>query len=434
MEIFELHPNLITIPDRQRQEMDESKLDKLTDSIDRLGQLQPIYITRDHVLVYGGRRQRACKRLDIKVKCAYVDEVDPITLQEMELEENLQREDLPWADVVAATDKIHKLKELKYGKSYPGSRQDNWTQAKTADLLGVSTSEVGNRLQLAEAIQKDPTIAKAKTEHDALKLVMRAKESLILKELARRAEAKRATLNTDLQINLIKGSCLDETTGISSLHDHSVGCFCMDPPYGIDLHDTKYKSPSTHDSYIDIPREEFLQFMTHTLKQCFPKANYHSYIYLWCGYEHYNSLTRILQDIGWEVWGCPFIYYHQGIPGQTNQPSHWPANVCELAIFGRKGNPSLTKEGLHNHLAYTIDPRVKIHPTEKPIDLSIDLLSRVQYPDMLVCDPFAGSGSTLLAAHKLKLPSIGWELDESFYNSAIHRIMKEVSSEQPTTG
>ena len=53
------------------------------------------------------------------------------------------------------------------------------------------------------------------------------------------------------------------------------------------------------------------------------------------------------------------------------------------------------------------------HPTVKPLKLMEYLLTLLSTPTGgVVLDPFAGSGSTLLAAKRLGRPCIGVELDE----------------------
>ena len=54
------------------------------------------------------------------------------------------------------------------------------------------------------------------------------------------------------------------------------------------------------------------------------------------------------------------------------------------------------------------------HPTEKPEPLLRTLLSVVSAPGEVVLDPFAGSGSSLLAAKSLGMKSVGIEADERF--------------------
>ena len=65
------------------------------------------------------------------------------------------------------------------------------------------------------------------------------------------------------------------------------------------------------------------------------------------------------------------------------------------------------------------------HPTEKPVGLLGSLLSVVTPVGGLLVDPFAGSGSTLVAAKMLGRRSIGYEVDERFAEKAAKRLQAE---------
>lgn len=67
-----------------------------------------------------------------------------------------------------------------------------------------------------------------------------------------------------------------------------------------------------------------------------------------------------------------------------------------------------------------------IHPTEKPVGLIANLITAVTKPDDLILDPFAGSGSTLVAAKKSGRRFIGVELDDEYYEKARRRIEEVV--------
>jgi site-specific DNA-methyltransferase (adenine-specific) len=66
------------------------------------------------------------------------------------------------------------------------------------------------------------------------------------------------------------------------------------------------------------------------------------------------------------------------------------------------------------------------HPTVKPQSLLHWLLRLVAPPNAIILDPFAGSGSTLLAARSLGLRSIGIELDAAYCKIARDRLREEV--------
>jgi site-specific DNA-methyltransferase (adenine-specific) len=63
----------------------------------------------------------------------------------------------------------------------------------------------------------------------------------------------------------------------------------------------------------------------------------------------------------------------------------------------------------------------RIHPAEKPVALIQNLL-RFCVPGGRILDPFAGSGSTLVACQASGFKGIGIEIDPTFFNAAVNRL------------
>jgi site-specific DNA-methyltransferase (adenine-specific) len=68
------------------------------------------------------------------------------------------------------------------------------------------------------------------------------------------------------------------------------------------------------------------------------------------------------------------------------------------------------------------------HETQKPLDLMLALVRDFTDPGELVCDPFAGSGTTGVACKRLGRRFIGWERDPKYHAIAAKRI--EAAREQ----
>lgn len=77
------------------------------------------------------------------------------------------------------------------------------------------------------------------------------------------------------------------------------------------------------------------------------------------------------------------------------------------------------------HCGYSPE-EIKCHPTQKPLRLMQALVELVTTEGQTVLDPFAGSGTTLLAAQKLGRKFIGFELKEEYYKIAKDRLNNDL--------
>lgn len=67
------------------------------------------------------------------------------------------------------------------------------------------------------------------------------------------------------------------------------------------------------------------------------------------------------------------------------------------------------------------------HPTIKPLDFIMQMMRNSTKEEELVLDPFAGSGTTMIAAKKLNRKFIAFEINEKFYDICNQRL-KECDS------
>jgi DNA modification methylase len=62
-----------------------------------------------------------------------------------------------------------------------------------------------------------------------------------------------------------------------------------------------------------------------------------------------------------------------------------------------------------------------VHPTQKPVELALRAITNSSTQSELVLDPFLGSGSTLIAAEKLKRRCYGTDLDPRYVDVIVQR-------------
>ncbi|MPM49568.1 DNA adenine methyltransferase YhdJ [bioreactor metagenome] len=111
------------------------------------------------------------------------------------------------------------------------------------------------------------------------------------------------------------------------------------------------------------------------------------------------------------------VYHGMGDTKAQFAPTH------ENIIFAVKGKFSFPGHRPKDLITYQkLASSQMVHPTEKPVGLLANLITAVTKPGDLIVDPFAGSGSTLIAAHKTGRRFIGIELDDEHYEKAQRRI------------
>jgi site-specific DNA-methyltransferase (adenine-specific) len=82
----------------------------------------------------------------------------------------------------------------------------------------------------------------------------------------------------------------------------------------------------------------------------------------------------------------------------------------------------LPGEAIGDVIDWTTYTGNRLHPTQKPLSVLFPLIEGFSRPGNLVLDPFAGSGSTLLAAHMLGRRYLGIELDPGYHANACQRL------------
>jgi len=95
----------------------------------------------------------------------------------------------------------------------------------------------------------------------------------------------------------------------------------------------------------------------------------------------------------------------------------WQNGGCGVFVFD-KSFPSPTRRA-------ETGTRLQVHPMQKPESLMAWCIERRRTTG-LVFDPYAGSGTTLVAAKALGLPAIGIEIDEKYCRIAAQRLRQEL--------
>ena len=66
------------------------------------------------------------------------------------------------------------------------------------------------------------------------------------------------------------------------------------------------------------------------------------------------------------------------------------------------------------------------HPHQKPLELITQLIKNSSKEGDTILDPYAGSGTTLIAAKLLNRNYIGIEIDKKYHDAAITRLLQTI--------
>lgn len=92
------------------------------------------------------------------------------------------------------------------------------------------------------------------------------------------------------------------------------------------------------------------------------------------------------------------VIWEKTNPVPLNSKRFYLTNSREVAVCAVKGRGHWFEGEYHNGVYRASIPRVRRHPTQKPVDLFVELIGRHCPPGGLVLDPFLGSGTTAVAA------------------------------------
>jgi len=424
---------------RYREEYGET--DSLAESIKNVGILQPLLLLdkekvddiselqgeldfdRRYLLLAGGRRTYAARQAGLEEVPAYVFEsqMSDREMRIVELQENVHRKDLTPYESNKLVQDIHEMMISQHGEAMQGVK-GGWGQEDTAELLNMSRSSVTKKLETAEGMEKYPEAREADTDKKARKVIKQKEREKENREYRRKHEErmkKETPSEVDRQKKMlcerfVVGDFFEE---VQRIEDESVNLVEMDPPYGIDFDeiiDGTFDRESVN-RYEDINPDSYLKFMERALNECSRVMRDHSWLIVWYSEkEWYCDTAKLIESYDEFTLRRIPAYWHKD-QGRTRVPKYHLATDTDSFFYVRKGKPPIIKQGRSNVFEYPITQNTgHRHPNAAPVEFYEDLLETFARPGSTVLVPFAGSGSSILAAHNLEMDAIGFDTEEKY--------------------
>jgi ParB-like chromosome segregation protein Spo0J len=415
--------NGVFVEERIRKDMGD--IDELANSIQAVGLIQPIIVTRDQKLVAGERRLRALKKIGVSMLVhahhfIFNDEVDGLKLKAMEIEENVKRKQLSWQEEVTAKKRLLEVLQQIHGVAQRGrpssSEQLGVTSPgfgvnKLAALLGESNAQVSKDLELAELIEFVPQLARAETKEAARRQAVLATSVAVALQ-----QVKLNPPKTDAKWTLYEG---DFSANASNLVDESVDFIVVDPPYGKETQAMGPNSKPLIASPFADSRADVLAIGEALARESYRVLRADKFASFFFDFVLYPDLVNLLGRAGFEVDLSPLIWVKNTVINTTPYTRY--GRSYEPILIARKGEPKMMRPSQRDVLEFqNVITRgtneSKVYQAQKPVALIEKLIIDLCPFEGTVVDWCAGSGTTGVAAIRQKRRAVLFEKDVAACN------------------
>ncbi len=199
------------------------------------------------------------------------------------------------------------------------------------------------------------------------------------------------------------GDCLSI---LPQIRTGSVNFVLTDPPYL-----ARYRSRDGR----TVPNDDNDIWLKPAFAELYRTLQRNSFCVSFYGWPHADRFMEAWRAAGFRIVG------HFAFPKRYTSSEKYVRYQHECAYLLAKGYPKEPRHTIGDVIDWTYSGN-KLHPTQKPLPVLLPLIETFSAPGGLLLDPFAGSGSTLLAARMLGRSYLGIELDAGYHAAASGRL------------
>lgn len=194
-----------------------------------------------------------------------------------------------------------------------------------------------------------------------------------------------------------------------------------DPPYNIGYKYDEYPDNLSEDEYIEMlcdlqkfRRIAIIHYPIPMMKYVLPSLGVPDHVGAWCYNSNIPNRLRLIA-----YYGCTPDY------SRIRQPYKNPTDkrIKERIANGDTGG-KLYEWWSDINIVKNVTKGEDNHPCPVPVDLIKRIITLCAQPNDIIFDPFAGSGTTLVAAQQLGYETIGCELSNKYIEIAQSRLMQ----------
>lgn len=365
----------------------EAQVAQIAASIREFGFLSPILVAEDNTILAGHGRLAAAQKLGLKkVPCVKENHLTETQKRAYIIADNKLSLNAGWDNELLAVE----LSELE-GADF------------NVDLLGFDEAELSSIFDADKDVSDD--------DFD------------VEKELEEPCFSKTGDMWTLGKHRVICGDATKLETFKTLLEDTKVNLVVTDPPYNVNYEGSAGKIKNDN-----MENDKFYQFLFNSFVNMEQAMADDASIYVFHADTEGLNFRKAFQDAGFYLSGCCIWKKPSLVLGRS--PYQWQHEPC---LYGWK------KKGKHKWYAGRKETSVwefekpkknADHPTMKPIALLAYPIKNSSMTNSLVLDPFAGSGSTLIACEQTGRVCYAIELDEKYCDVIVKRYIEQVGNDK----
>lgn len=365
----------------------EAQVSQIAASIREFGFLSPILVAEDNTILAGHGRLAAAQKLGLKkVPCVKENHLTETQKRAYIIADNKLSLNAGWDNELLAVE----LSELE-GADF------------NLDLLGFDEAELSSIFDADKDVNED--------DFD------------VEKELEEPCFSKTGDMWTLGKHRIICGDATKLETYKTLLENTKVNLVVTDPPYNVNYEGSAGKIKNDN-----MENDKFYQFLFNSFVNMEQAMADDASIYVFHADTEGLNFRKAFQDAGFYLSGCCIWKKPSLVLGRS--PYQWQHEPC---LYGWK------KKGKHKWYAGRKETSVwefekpkknADHPTMKPIALLAYPIKNSSMTNSLVLDPFAGSGSTLIACEQTGRICYAIELDEKYCDVIVKRYIEQVGNDK----
>jgi DNA modification methylase len=354
------------------RKLKDSAIEKVAKSIKEFGFRQPIVVDTNRIIVVGHTRYRASKKLGLKeVPITIAENLTQEQINAYRIADNRTNEEAEWDLELLKTE----IKELELADF-------------NLDLTGFDEDQLNNML-------------------------FEEKQGLTDEDEVPETPEEPITKLGDIwklgNHRLMCGDSVDYEDVHKLMNNKIADLVNTDPPYGVNYQSNMRTKSEKFDV---IKNDDKILDITPMIDK-FSKG----WVFIWTTWKVIDKWLDNTKSFGFPT---NMVVWHKGGGGIGDLKKTFSTDYEMALVFNR--GAELCGKRIGSVWKLQKDRAIKYkHPTQKPVELSVEAIDKTTNPKSIVMDLFLGSGSTLIACEKMDRICYGMELDPKYCDVIVKR-------------